>query len=257
MQSAFQDLSDNEKQILVTILKAKQKEITEGMLNNDFVKQKLTGMNLIIFVPKKGRQRVGRYKLTALGMDVAQKASEELSYKSTKSKGLDKKSKITDKMTVEHLKNEMDSKFKHQSRILDEILHRLDIIENWLRITDSESVEIATVDQEDLPAVLNEVYFEICLTKSNSSNLISLPDLKSKLYEKYTLSNELVDQTLLRLEKERKIDLQVAYNTESLTGTEYGIKVPGRGLVFYVRWRQYDPKLEKLKKTLFSSSDPP
>lgn len=255
--SAFLDLSDDEKQVLVTILKAKQKEITEGMLNNEMVKQKLTGMNLIIFVPKKGRQRVGRYKLTAFGMDVAQKASEELSCKPTKFKEPDKKSKKTDKMIVAHLKQEMDSKFQHQSIILDEILHRLDIVESRLHITESESAGMVTVDQEDLPAVLKEVYEEVYSTEANSSNLISLPDLKSKLYEKYTLSNELVDQTLLRLEKERKIDLQVAYNAESLTGAEYGIKVPGRGLVFYVRWRQYDPKLEELKQTFSSSSDSP
>ena len=255
--SAFLDLSDDEKQILITILKAKQKEITEGMLNNELVKQKLTGMNLIIFVPKKGRQRVGRYKLTALGMDVAQKASEELGCKPSKSKEPDKKSKKTDKMIVAHLKQEMDSKFQHQSIILNEILRRLDKIDSMLSVLGGESAGGATVDQEDLPAVLKDVYEEVCSNKANSSNLISLLDLKSKLSEKYTLSNELVDQTLLRLEKERKIDLQVAYNSESLTGAEYGIKVPERGLVFYVRWRQYDPKLEELKQTLLSSSDPP
>lgn len=254
--SASQDISDDEKQILVTILKAKQMEITEGMLKNELLNQKLIDMNLIKYIPKKGRQRVGRYKLTALGMDVAQKLFEELCSKPMKSNEPEKKSKKTVNL-IARLKQEMDSKFKHQSIILDEILHRLDIIESKLSITKSESTEMIKVDQKDLPSVLKGVYEEACSIEANKSDMISLSTLKSKLYEKYTLSNELVDQTLLRLEKERKIDLQVAYNIESLKEAKYGINVPGRGLVFYIRWRKYGPKLEKMKKTLLSSSDPP
>ncbi len=256
-KSASQDLSDDEKQILVTILKAKQMEITEGMLKNELIKQKLIGMNLIKYIPKKGRQRVGRYKLTALGVDVAQKVSEELNCKPMKSEEPDIKSKKTVKKIVARLKQEMDSKFKHQSIILNEILHRLDIIENRLSITEGESTKMITVDQKDIPSVLKRMYEEVCSIEAKTSDMISLATLKSKLYENYTLSNELVDQTLLRLEKERKIDLQVAYNVESLKEAKYGIKVPGRGLVFYIRWRKYGPKLEKMKKTLFSSSDLP
>ncbi|MFQ6125168.1 MAG: hypothetical protein ACE5R6_11275 [Candidatus Heimdallarchaeota archaeon] len=251
------DLLDDEKQILVTLLKAKQMEITEGMLKNELIKQKLTAMNLISYVPKKGRQRVGRYKLTTLGMDVAQKVSEELDDKSTMSKKLDNKLKKMVKNIITQLKQDIDSKFQNQSIILDEIFRRLEIIESRLNITERKSIEMVSVDQKDLPSVLKDVYEEVCSVEANISDMISLSALKSKLYEKYTLSNELVDKTLLKLEKERKIDLQVAYNIESLKGVEYGIKVPGRGLVFYIRWRRYDPKLEKMKQPLFSSSDPP
>ena len=222
---AYQALSRAEKQILVRILKAKLKEITEGRLKDELAIQKLTRMKLITFVPKKGRQRVGRYKLTALGEDIAQKASEELGRKPAQ------KVKPTTRLTVTLLKQEMDFK-------LDEILHRVGRIEKRLGIIGSEFGSKATIGEEDLPNVLKEVYEEICSTEPRFSNLIPLSSLKTKLYEKYNLSNELVDQTLLRLEKERKLDLQVAYDAGSLTGAEYGIKIPGRGLVFYVRWRK-------------------
>lgn len=222
---AYQALSLAEKQILVKILKVKQKEITEGQLKDELAKQNLTRMNLITYVPKMGRQRMGRYKLTALGKDIAQKASEELSRKPAQ------KVKPTTKLTIAHLKQEMDFR-------LDEILHRVGRIEKRLGIIGSEFVSKTAIEEEDLPKVLKEVYKEICSTEPRFSNLIPLSTLKTKLYENYNLSNELVDQTLLRLEKERKLDLQVAYDAGSLTGAEYGIKIPGRGLVFYVRWRK-------------------
>lgn len=221
---AYEALSRAEKQILVKILKDKQKEITEGKLKDELAKQNLTRMNLITFVPKKGRQRMGRYKLTSLGKDIAQKASEELSRKPAK------KVKPTTRLTIKLLKQEVDVKF-------EEILRRVGMIEKRLGIVGSESASIIILDEKDLPKALKEVYEEICSTEPRFSNLIPLSALKTKLYENYNLSNELVDQTLLRLEKERKIDLQVAYDAGSLIGAEYGIKIPGRGLVFYVRWR--------------------
>ncbi len=239
-----QDISSDEMHILNHI--PKKREITETLLTREIeerkmdvsILHKLDNLGLILYIPKTGGQKVGRYQLTPKGSVITQKptpkTTQKLLVKSTKRA---KKEKKPSRPTIASLKQEMDSKFQQQQNILESILQRFNTIEKKLGIIDStSSIKVASEEIEP-QKMLKKVYDNIRSSEPRLTNLIPLSMLKPMLYEKHNLSDEVIDQTLLKLEKQRTIDLQVAYDAGSLKGAEYGIKIPGRGLVFYVRWR--------------------
>lgn len=81
---------------------------------------------------------------------------------------------------------------------------------------------------------IKRAYLKVKQEETRFSDLIPFNYLKKELRG---FDEEEIDQKLLELEKKRIVDLQVAYDASQVQEPEYGINLPGRGLIYFVRFR--------------------
>ncbi len=86
-------------------------------------------------------------------------------------------------------------------------------------------------------AHIYQAYTQVRKEEPTFTGLIPIGYIKKKLDTSHPeLSESQINETLLDLEKRRKVDLQIAYDPTKAKGKEYGIP-SDRGLKLYVRYR--------------------
>lgn len=67
--------------------------------------------------------------------------------------------------------------------------------------------------------------------------MVPIPKIKEELIRKYpAISNDLIDSFLLKMDKDRIIDLGIASDPSMLPGKELGIKTR-RGLAYFIKYK--------------------
>jgi len=93
------------------------------------------------------------------------------------------------------------------------------------------------ISLEEFETLLRQIYVKLEDLEPRLHGAIPLDLVKTQLNEKITLSNDTINEYLLELEKQRIIDLQIAYDASAVKKPEYGIYIPNRGLVYFVIYR--------------------
>jgi hypothetical protein len=127
-----------------------------------------------------------------------------------------------------------DRRIKNRQKMIDRILKRMKEYRSRFEFGSEGLTE----------EVLKQAYERVKQKEPRFSTLIPFNYLKKELPQ---YDNEQINELLLKLEKKRIIDLQVAYDASQVNEPEYGIELPGRGLVYFVRWR--DNKKKQLSET--------
>lgn len=96
----------------------------------------------------------------------------------------------------------------------------------------------SNINLNEFRSILREIYLEISRKEHGFAGLLPIDEIKDALHQKIDISNELIDEMILELEKNREIDLQVAYDSSEVKRPEMGIKVPGRGLIYLLKYRK-------------------
>ena len=228
MERIINKLTEDEKGLLVKISKSKEKALTESKAKNTLKKdpgssiKKIEDLGLIkIFPPKKG-QRSKRVVLSSEGEKIVSFIIEEQKVAKPKAK--------PKRLTVASLKSWVDLEF-------EEIRKRLDAIEFKIGLQ-QQGRSLKLLSLSDFTKELKRSYDAVCEREPRFSGVVPLSHLKRDLMARLgSIPGDEVDRMILQLEKDRVVDLQVAYDASSVTDSQYGINIPGRGLVFYLRWR--------------------
>lgn len=105
--------------------------------------------------------------------------------------------------------------------------------------TDIQTLERGlSISSDEFQTILREIYHEVNTEESRFHGLLPLDLIKKKInLKKLNLTSDDINRYLLMLEEERIIDLQIAYDASSIKEPKFGIKVPGRGLIYFLKYR--------------------
>lgn len=94
-----------------------------------------------------------------------------------------------------------------------------------------------SITLKEFQPLLKRTYKDLNEREARFQGVIPLDLIKKQINKKVQLSEVLINDHLLELEKQRIIDLQIAYDASSIKEPEYGIDLPGRGLVYFLIFR--------------------
>jgi hypothetical protein len=98
-----------------------------------------------------------------------------------------------------------------------------------------EKNEVITT--KEFESLLKRAYIDLKEKEPRFQGLIPLDLIKKWINKEITISMNFFKTILLELEKQRVIDLQIAYDASSIKEPKYGIDIPGRGLVYFLVFR--------------------
>ncbi|MFX1284746.1 MAG: hypothetical protein ACFFB5_13890 [Promethearchaeota archaeon] len=95
-----------------------------------------------------------------------------------------------------------------------------------------------SISLDEFQILLREIYHEVNAEESRFHGLLPLDLIKKKINQKKpNLTLDDINRFLLMMEEERIIDLQIAYDASSIKEPEFGIEIPGRGLIYFLKYR--------------------
>ncbi len=104
--------------------------------------------------------------------------------------------------------------------------------------TDTEVKDESLLSIDEFQSTIKKIYEEANIKESRFHGLIPLDIIKKNLIQKYSkFTPDKINELLLELEEKRIIDLQIAYDASTIKEPEYGIEVPGRGMVYFLKFR--------------------